>query len=286
MFLILTAALCSVAVSILLKQFNAKGFATLQMLVWNYVSAMVLCFLWFKPNLAQVFVASSHTPWWLIATLGILFPAVFMFLVQSLQYAGMMKTEIAQRLSVVLSLLAAYFIFNETFTALKFAGIVLGVFAVLCLLIAKNTAQNATSAKGMAFLALVWIGYAGVDILLKYNSSLGKSFTLSLNLIFIVAFVLTTLAQIFFSKTTWQFKNLPAGVLLGGLNFANIALYIQAHQQLKDSPAIVFMLMNMSVVILGIIAGMGIFKEKPSRLTLVGLAMGIFGVLCLANTMA
>ena len=43
----------------------------------------------------------------------------------------------------------------------------------------------------------VWFGYAAVDILLKYTSSLGLQFTLTLNLIFITAFVLSIIYLIF-----------------------------------------------------------------------------------------
>ncbi|MEB3752737.1 DMT family transporter [Acinetobacter sp. MD2(2019)] len=285
MILIFCAAFCSIAVSILVKYFKTMGFNALQMVMWNYFAASVLCFVWFKPNILQAVAHPSLTPWWLIAALGMLFPFIFLCLAQSLVYAGMVKTEIAQRLSVVLSLLAAYFIFNESFSFIKLCGIGLGFVAVGCLLAAKQASAVTTHKNSIRFLILVWVGYALVDILLKYNSSLGQSFTLSLNLIFMVAFVLTALTQCIKPQTTWQFKNLPAGLLLGAFNFANIALYVQAHQQLKDSPALVFMLMNMSVVVFGAIAGMLIFKEKPNRLTYLGLFAGVLGVLSLAKAM-
>jgi drug/metabolite transporter (DMT)-like permease len=69
--------------------------------------------------------------------LGFLLPSVFLFLAKSLQYAGIVKTEMAQRLSVILSLLAAYFIFQEHFNQLKIVGIGLGLAAVMCIILAK-----------------------------------------------------------------------------------------------------------------------------------------------------
>lgn len=284
MVLIFLAALCSVAVSILLKQLKLKGFEPLQLIIWNYFAASLLCLIWFKPDLSQVFISSTSTPWWLIIALGLIFPSIFLCLAQSLHYSGIIKTEIAQRLSVVLSLLAAYFIFNETFTSFKIFGIALGVVAVLCLVFAKSSTQTQPQ-KGKGFLLAVWVGYALVDVLLKYNSSLGQSFTVSLNLIFIVAFIFSLLWKQT-QQQAWQFKNLPTGLLLGCLNFANIALYVQAHQLLKDSPAIVFMTMNISVVVLGVVGGMLWFKEKPNALTLIGLLLGLSGVICLAGAMA
>ena len=281
MELILAAACCSVIVSILLKLAKAQGFDALQMIVWNYASASVLCFLWFKPDLQHVSII--NTPWWLIIALGILLPSVFLCLAKSLQYAGIVKTEIAQRLSVVLSLLAAFFIFQEQFNTLKIIGIVLGVFAVLSLLFSHQhdkTGQSSTK-QAMLYLALVWFGYALIDVLLKYTTGLGLQFAVALNLMFICAFILSLAYIAMTTKTVGNRKNILAGMGLGLLNFANIALYVKAHMLLKDTPAIVFAGMNILVVVLGAFSGLIIFKEKLTPTTALGLTLGLASVICL-----
>ena len=281
MELILAAACCSVIVSILLKLAKAQGFDALHMIVWNYASASVLCFLWFKPDLQHVSII--NTPWWLIVALGILLPSVFLCLAKSLQYAGIVKTEIAQRLSVVLSLLAAFFIFQEQFNTLKIIGIVLGVFAVLSLLFSHQhdkTGQSSTK-QAMLYLALVWFGYALIDVLLKYTTGLGLQFAVALNLMFICAFILSLAYIAMTTKTVGNRKNILAGMGLGLLNFANIALYVKAHMLLKDTPAIVFAGMNILVVVLGAFSGLIIFKEKLTPTTALGLTLGLASVICL-----
>lgn len=281
MELILAAACCSVIVSILLKLAKAQGFDALHMIVWNYASASVLCFLWFKPDLQHVSII--NTPWWLIIALGVLLPSVFLCLAKSLQYAGIVKTEIAQRLSVVLSLLAAFFIFQEQFNTLKIIGIVLGVFAVLSLLFSHQhdkTGQSSTK-QSMLYLALVWFGYALIDVLLKYTTGLGLQFAVALNLMFICAFILSLAYIAMTTKTVGNRKNILAGMGLGLLNFANIALYVKAHMLLKDTPAIVFAGMNILVVVLGAFSGLIIFKEKLTLTTALGLTLGLASVICL-----
>ena len=281
MELILAAACCSVIVSILLKFAKAQGFDALQMIVWNYASASVLCFLWFKPDLQHVSII--NTPWWLIIALGVLLPSVFLCLARSLQYAGIVRTEIAQRLSVVLSLLAAFFIFQEQFNTLKIIGIVLGVFAVLSLLFSHQqdkTGQSSTK-QAMLYLALVWFGYALIDVLLKYTTGLGLQFAVALNLMFICAFILSLAYIVMTTKTVGNRKNILAGMGLGLLNFANIALYVKAHMLLKDTPAIVFAGMNILVVVLGAFSGLIIFKEKLTPTTALGLTLGLASVICL-----
>lgn len=285
MILILAAALSSVLVSILLKNLKKKGYQPLQMIAWNYASASLLCFLWFQPDIQHVSIV--HTPWWLILALGVILPSIFLCLAKSLEYAGIVKTELAQRLSVVLSLLAAYFFFHEQFNPLKLWGIGLGILAVLLVLFGQmNSFSNHQSRKAIFALLSVWCGYAAVDILLKYTSSLGLQFTLTLNLIFITAFILS-ISYLLLQKTQkWQFKSTIAGLILGILNFSNIALYVKAHILLKDSPAIVFASMNILVVLLGILSGLILYKEKLKWPTILGILLGISGVVCLASAMA
>ncbi len=285
MMLILAAALSSVLVSILLKNLKKKGYQPLQMIAWNYASASLLCFLWFQPDIQHVSI--RHTPWWLIIALGIILPSIFLCLAKSLEYAGIVKTELAQRLSVVLSLLAAYFLFHEQFNALKLWGIGLGIFAVLLVLFGQmNSFSNHQSRKAIFALLSVWCGYAAVDILLKYTSSLGLHFTFTLNLIFITAFILSISYLLIQKNQKWQFKSTLAGLVLGILNFLNIALYVKAHILLKDSPAIVFASMNILVVLLGVVSGVILYKEKLKWPTILGILLGISGVICLASAMA
>lgn len=280
MELIFSAALCSVLVSILLKIAKSKGFDVLQMIAWNYAIASILCFFWFKPDLLHISI--SQTPWWLIALLGVLLPTIFLFLAKSLETAGILKTEIAQRLSVVLSLAAAYFLFNEHFSHLKLIGIGLGLAAVILIVFSRSGGQASNhNNQSILYLLCVWVGYALVDVLLKYTTSLGLQFAVSLNLMFIFAFVLCII-YLSFQKTAWTRQNFLAGLSLGVLNFANIALYVKAHLLLKDSPAIVFAGMNILVVVFGVVAGVLIFKERLSWLLTLGLSLGLAGVLCLA----
>ncbi len=138
--------------------------------------------------------------------------------------------------------------------------------------------------KAIFALMSVWFGYAAVDILLKYTSSLGLQFTLTLNLFFITSFVLSIIYLFFQKKSAWNFKNTLAGLLLGVLNFSNIALYVKA-LLLKDSPAIVFASMNILVVLLGIVCGVVLYKEKLKLPTMLGTILGISGLVCLALTM-
>lgn len=282
MELIVIAALCSVAVSILLKVAKNKGFSPIQLIAWNYAAAAVLCFWWFKPQFQ--YVSLTQTPWLLIFALGVLLPSVFLLLSKSLSHAGIIKTEIAQRLSVVLSLAAAYYIFQEHFSQLKILGVVLGLASILMILL-SNRGVGAQAQQGAGYLLLVWLGYAAIDVLLKFTTGLGLQFSLVLNLIFICAFVLSMAYLLIKNGNVGSMSNIVAGLGLGLLNFANIAFYVKAHMLLKDTPAIVFAGMNILVVVFGVLAGLICFKERLKSASIVGLGLGFASVMCLAFAM-
>src|SRR5699024_1450541 len=141
----------------------------------------------------------------------------------------------------------------EQFNSLKIIGIALGIAAVISILFSHQKAGtgHSSSKQAMLYLALVWFVYALIDVLLKYTTGLGVQFAVALNLMFICAFILSLAYIAITTKTVGSKNNILAGLGLGVLNFANIALYVKAHILLKDTPAIVFAGMNILVVLFG-----------------------------------
>jgi len=165
-------------------------------------------------------------------------------------------------------------------------GVVRGELAGLST-ITVQVAEKATKGLNLTsalFLFSVWAGYAAIDVLLKYSSSLGLQSAVTLNLAFIGAFILAII-YLAVTQPNWQPKNIFTGLILGGLNFANIALYVKAHMIFKETPAIVFAGMNILVVVLGVLSGIVLFNERLKAYTWVGLITGVISVLCLAKAM-
>ncbi len=269
MLALLLAALCSVLVSLLLKWSTPKGFNALALITWNYVAAIALSTLIIKPDLNYLTTQSLST-WLPLIGLGIVLPSIFLALSTCLQQAGLIKTEVAQRMSLLLSLVAAFFWFQESFNWLKILGIGLGVCSVLGLVLSSHTVKKKQSAglgSSGLLLGIVWVGYAAVDVLLKYIATLGITTSTALFCSFSIAFVLLFIWQIMTKQTRlfFQVKHIGLGLLLGCINFANIWFYIKAHKLLAANPALVFSSMNILVVLLGIAAGVLLFKERLKK---------------------
>ena len=77
-------------------------------------------------------------------------------------------------------------------------------------------------------------------------------------------------------------RNLGAGLLLGALNFGNIAFYVLAHQALPDSPAVVFAAMNLGVIVLGALLGVLAFGETTSVWNRAGLVAALMAIVLIA----
>lgn len=279
---LLISVVCSVLVSVLLKLMQRRGIDTAQGITWNYLAASLLCFALLDPPLAAL--ARPDAPRAELALLAVLLPGIFLALSASVRAAGIVRTDIAQRMSLVLSLLAAFLWFGERADALRIAGLALGVAAIACLVARPERGARGDGWRAWALPLVVLVGYASVDVLLKRLSAAGTPFAASLQLAFVAAFVLMLAVQLlraWRTRTAIALPALGAGVLLGALNFANILFYVKAHRALPDNPAVVFSTMNIGVVLLGTLVGVLGFGERLGRLNLlaVPLAIGAIGLI-------
>lgn len=279
MVYLLISVACSVLVSVLLKLMQRRGIDTAQGITWNYLTASLLCFGLLDPPLATL--RHAGTPWAELALLALLLPGIFLALSASVRAAGIVRTDIAQRMSLVLSLLAAFLWFGEQANTLRIAGLMLGVVAIACLVARPERGPRTDGWRAWALPLVVLVGYASVDVLLKRLAAAGTPFAASLQVAFIAAFAVMLLVQ---GLRLWRARIAPTraalgtGLLLGTLNFANILFYVKAHRALPDHPAVVFSMMNIGVVVLGTLAGVFGFGERLSRLNLLAIPLAIIAI--------
>jgi len=276
MIYLFLSIICSVSVGILLKVTKKHdNSAFFQMIGWNYFFAAALCFAVYRPGIA----ITADIPYGLFLSLAVLLPMVFLVQANSVKYTGIVRTDIAQRLSLIISLSAAYFIFRENFSPLRVVGLVIGLASIFLIL----SRGKAAGSPGRWYLPVaVLAGFGVIDVFFKKVAQLTAfQYTTALFLIFCGAFIfsgLIVLSRMIFREQKLNLKNLWWGAGLGILNFGNILFYLKAHRVLNDSPSTVFAGMNFGVIILGSLAGIVFFKEKMSRLNYLGLALAITAV--------
>ena len=276
------AVLCSVAVSVLLKILRQRNIDIRQTIVAGYPVAFLLTWFLLKPDISGLSTLGSA--WGIIVALGVLLPAVFIILGRAIAAVGMVATDAAQRLSLIIPIVAAFLLFGEVLTGTRIFGLALGFLALGALVYRPQSGgMNKQSRQTPLWLFGVWAGYGLIDILFKQVAKQGAAFPLTLFVSFGLAGLLLFI-YLLVTRVRWQGGALSAGLLLGALNMGNIYAYVRAHQVLSESPSIVFTGMNVGVIAVATLIGVGVFKEQLNRINIVGLllAIGCVAVLFLA----
>ena len=267
------AVLCSVAVSVLLKVLRQRHIDIRQTIVAGYPVAFLLTWFLLKPDVSGM--SDLGGAWAIIIALGVLLPAVFIILGRAIEAVGMVATDAAQRLSLIIPIVAAFLLFSEVLTGTRVFGLLLGFLALGALIYRPQQGKISKQAKHTPlWLFGVWAGYGIIDILFKQVAKQGAAFPLTLFVSFGLAGLLL-LIYLLITRVRWQGNALAAGLLLGALNMGNIYAYIRAHQVLSDSPSIVFTGMNVGVIAVATLIGVGVFKESLNRINILGLLLAI-----------
>jgi len=278
MIYILLSISCSVTVAVLLKLAKRYQINVLQAVMSNYLAAIVLSWFFFKPDFASV---TSTAPSGLVIFLGVLLPVLFLILSASVRNIGIVKTDIAQRLSLFIPILAALYLYGEHFNNLKTIGL-LGGFAAIVLTLARKSGDQVKT-KNYLYPIAVFIGFGIIDVMFKqlalhqdipYTSSLLIVFCISL----VTAFIIL-IYNIVVRKQKAQLINFACGIVLGCFNFGNILFYMKAHRALANNPSTVFAAMNMGVILAGSLIGIFIFKEKVSKVNYAGIVLALVAIL-------
>ena len=273
------AVACSVCVSVFLKLARLNQVNVAQAIATNYIVATALTWLALKPNLSMLHPEFNAIA--LFVALGVLLPSVFIMMGNAVTHAGIVKADAAQRLSVFIPVIWALWFFGEKLSDARALGIAFAFAALLCLLYKASAKKGRGNYSQVAISLLsVWLGYGVIDILFKQVAKTGGAFSSNLLVAFVLAGVLM-FVYLLFKRTQWSGKSLLAGLLLGVLNFGNILFYVRAHQAFTSDPTLVFVGMNIGVITLGTLVGVAVFREKLSKVNILGVLLAIVSIFCL-----
>ncbi|MDM1098115.1 DMT family transporter [Myroides odoratimimus] len=279
MLYLILSILSSISVGVLFKVLKKQTTNIFQIIVLNYIVTVFLSFLIFKPSSITI----NAFPIFLIIGLGVLLPSIFLAQYLSIKNTGIIKTDIAQRMSLFIPILASVFIFKENITNLKYIALLIG-FISIGLILNKNDHKEIKAKNNYFYLLLVFIGFGVIDVCFKqvalystipYTSTLFYIFSCSLilSLIFYTVYIKFKKIKFEIAKKTMLF-----GLLVGLLNFINIYFYLNAHKAFADNPTVVFAGMNYGVILLGTLIGYFYFNEKLNKYNVIGLGFAVLSI--------
>lgn len=283
MIYVFLSVLFSVAVSIVIKVARSKQVDTQQLVLWNYPIAVLMTYFLLKPDLSNSM--AQQWPFVIYIPLAILLPTLFIFIALAIRSSGIVKTDIAQRLSLFIPLIASFLIFREEMVWTKMIGIGVGLVAIICS-ISWNKKVEESQKNVWIYPLVVFVGMGIIDVLFKQIAQHTEvPYLTSMFIVFVLAMLVAfgiLCYQVRILKRNLDRNAIGWGLLLGVFNFGNIYLYMRAHRALPDNPSIVFTAMNIGVIVLGGLVGVMIFKEKLSKINQIGLFLAVISVLLIA----
>ncbi|MEQ8525582.1 MAG: hypothetical protein RIB15_12885 [Gracilimonas sp.] len=276
---------CSLTIAQILKLAENRKLNVLKILVCNYLAGFLISL--FNSTEFSVFPEISPDPGiWLIILaliLGIIFIANMVVYSRSIDRVGMGVSIAAMRMSLIFPIGISLFVFGEAIGGLKYIGIILALGSLL--LMVPRISTKSISGFSHAWLpVLIFLMTGMADTGLKVYEQLFSqqiSEDLFVSGIFFFSFLVGIVILLKRREIHFNFTEIVYGIATGVVNLYSSIFLIYALKLMPGS--IVFPLVNVSLVVLGTIIGIGIWKDKPSAKQWSGLAVAVISIILLVG---
>ncbi|TXC76160.1 EamA family transporter [Luteibaculum oceani] len=233
---------------------------------------------------------SSNNPsfeWWPVALfLGGLFISIFMVMAKTTQKFGLATASVASKMSLVIPVLVAILIFNDSVYPMKVIGITLGIISVLLLTYRKKNRIEKNKGADWKLPIILFLGSGVIDTALKYTEekyfSGNPSDFFVASLFFLagafglIVHAIQTKGQVKINRQTLRF-----GVVLGVVNYGSIYYLLKSLSSPGVEASVIFPVNNVGIVGLSTLLGLIFFRERISYVKMLGLVFAVLAVLIL-----
>lgn len=282
MIYLVLAVVCNSLLFLILKCFDQFRINTLQGIVVNYAVAGTLGLL--LSPVAFSFTALSEKSWlWIPPVMGLLFISIFRLLARTAQTIGVSVASVANKMSVIIPVIVAILLYNDSTGFMKIAGIVLALVAVYF-----TSKKNDGAALGLRQLFLplvVFLGSGIIDALVNFAQQQYVSTTdspLFIACCFLMAFVcglLMVAYELLRKQTKLQARAIAGGIVLGVPNYFSIWCLMEALESKMMESSMLYPVANMGIVVVSTLAAFFLFREKLSPMNLAGIGISIAATL-------
>jgi len=283
MIALLLSVLSSSLIFVIFKLFARFKIDTFQAIVVNYFMAFIIGVVLYGDTWNErIMQNTSWVPFVIIC--AFMFIGLFLIMGKSSQLNGVASTSVAVKMSMAVSLLLMIIGYGESINTLKITGIALAFIGVYLVSSTKGT-RVSSSHKWM--LAALFIASGGFDFLLNYiqnnhltDLSPALFSAIGLGLAGAIGLALL-LVQAVRGKVEFELKNIAGGIVLGIPNFFSIYLLLLSYKTTGWTDSTVLAITNVSVVLLSAMMGFVFFKEKATRMKLLGLLTAVLAIVAL-----
>lgn len=275
--------------TIAFKIAGRMGISTFQAIIFNYFTCVITgVFFDGKTPSVDVIVKSNWFPWALL--MGCMFVSVFNLVAYTTRKSGLAIASVANKLSLVIPFLFSVFLFNETITALKIAGIFLALIAVfLTCMPSSNTDKSTRKTSGLLMLPVIlFVGSGLLDSLIKYveanfiNEANNNHYIITS---FGSAGVIGSFILIWFlmvGKERFDPRAVLAGVLIGVPNYFSLWCLVNVLKLHAGNSSSIIPITNMGIVLFSTLVAAFFFREHLSKVNWVGIILSILAISMIA----
>lgn len=234
------------------------------------------------------FAGITSQPWVPVACcLGLLFISIFNLIAVTTRKMGVSVATVANKMSVIIPVITAIYLYNQQVNALKVLGILTALLAVYFTSVKKDdgSAGSKVNYKYFFLPLIVFLGSGVIDLLIDYaerNYLSGRPADLFLSSAFAVAGItglIVVLYQVLIKKAKFEGKSIIAGIVLGIPNYLSIYCLVKALGAGLFESSVLFPITNIGIVLFSVIFAYIFFKERLSTLNKIGIAMAVGAIL-------
>ncbi|RME15704.1 MAG: hypothetical protein D6799_05730 [Bacteroidetes bacterium] len=293
MIFIVLATLTGVLMLVILRWLDSTQSHVFYALIFNYLSAFVCGILNKLFFYSQVKMEIGKEAWALTVMEGILFITVFYWMAQTTKYYGLSVTAVANKMSLIFPVMTAHLIFKEPMDGLKWLGLLLALISIY-LVTYNGDEKQVVNRKKIIFPILVFIGSGIIDSIINYGNKTyiqGAHQQLVFTTFVYLFALLTGLVYMkivpadknggkkFYYQESFSWKNtIFLGILLGIPNFYNLFFIIQALSSGILLSSQIFLILNLSNIVLSTIVGVFFFNEKKKWINWLGILTALLSV--------
>lgn len=249
----------------------------------NYFTATTLGLLMMDTDILGVI----SRPWFPIAfCMGVFFIFIFLLMAESSQINGISNTSVANKMSLIIPVIAGIFLYSESITWVIVVGIILALVSVILTSVKEKSMR--LSKNGTFILILIFFGSGLIDIMMKYmqhhylSENEGAAFVM---VIFMAAAIFGLLWMLISQRD--RFRNFNRASIIGGIalgipNFGSIYFLILALEKSGLQSSVLYPINNMGIVGFSALLGIIIFREKISFINFIGILLAIAAIALIA----
>jgi drug/metabolite transporter (DMT)-like permease len=292
LYLVLGVVLTSVLI-LMFKVFDRFGVNNVQAIVVNYLTAGIISMLHGSEVLFGATPVYSYDWFPITVILGVLFFITFNFIGITAREVAVSVSVVANKMSVVIPLCFAFFFLKEEITGLKIAGIVLSLVSVYLTTIRSEEDKKESPRKGskmgmLLFPIIVFVGSGIIDTMIKYLEEYHLDDHV-INDFLIISFMAAFVSGLIYStvqlvRGKWKFdpKSIIGGIVLGIPNYYSLHYLMKALNQNNMESSQIFPINNIGIVLLTTLGAYLLFREKLSKINLLGVGLAIVAILLIA----